>query len=65
MFKPGRTNFMSLCNFLFALVIILTTFGDYAFADDQGINIAEMRQGLDISEHGMEAYSRFQVFSTT
>ena len=47
MFKPGKSNFMSFCSFLFALVIILTTFGDYAFAADEGVNIADLKQGLD------------------
>ncbi len=48
----------------YVLLISLFGFSGFAVADTGAVDIAELKQGLDIGEHGMEAYGGFQIFST-
>ncbi len=50
--------------FIYVLLISLFGFSGFAVADTGAVDIAELKQGLDIGEHGMEAYGGFQIFST-
>lgn len=53
------------------LIVVIASVGP-VFAEsasgESGIqvpSVLELKQGLDIGEHGMEAYGGFQIFSTS